>query len=74
LANSNDPLLEWLSSAGSLGILAAACIAFLRGWIVSGSAHSRVLAERDRAMEMVYKQAAIAEQALEAAQEERRRR
>lgn len=68
MQESTDPLLQWLSSAGSLGILAAAVIAFLRGWIVSGAAHNRVLAERDRAMELVYKQAEIAQKALEAAE------
>jgi hypothetical protein len=73
LANGQDPLLQWLSNAGSLGILAAACVAFLRGWIVSGSAHHRVLDERNRAMDMVYKQADIAQRALEAAEQERRR-
>jgi hypothetical protein len=73
LANGQDPLLQWLSNAGSLGILAAGVLAFLRGWIVSGAAHQRVLAERDRAMDMVYKQADIAQRALEAAEQERRK-
>lgn len=73
MANGTDPLLQWLSSAGSLGILAALCVGFIRGWIVSGTAHLRVIAERDRALEMVYKQASIAERALEAAEQERRR-
>jgi hypothetical protein len=73
LANSQDPLLQWLSNAGSLGILTAACVGFLRGWIVSGAAHQRVLAERDRALTMVYKQAEIAERALEAAEQERKK-
>jgi len=69
-----DPLLQWLSSAGSLGILAAAVLAFLRGWIVSGAAHMRVIEERNRAMELVYKQADIAQRALENAERERRGR
>lgn len=73
MREGTDPLLQWLSSAGSLGILAAAVLAFLRGWVVSGAAHARVLAERDRALEMVYKQADIAQRALEAAEQERRR-
>ena len=68
-----DPLLQWLSNAGALGVLAAGVLAFTRGWIVSGASHARVLAERDRAMEMVYKQADIAQRALEAAEQERRR-
>ena len=70
----NDPLLQWLSNAGSLGILAAVVLAFVRGWVVTGAAHGRVLAERDRAIEMVYKQADIAQRALEAAEIARRRR
>jgi hypothetical protein len=61
---SNDPLFQWLSNAGSLGILASAVVGFLRGWIVSGTAHRRVLAERDRAMELVYKQAELTARAL----------
>jgi hypothetical protein len=73
LANSQDPLLQWLSNAGSLGILAAGVLAFLRGWVVSGAAHARVLAERDRALDLVYKQAEIAERALEQLEQERRK-
>lgn len=66
-----DPVLEWLSRAGSLGILAAAVVAFLRGWIVPGSVAEQLRLERDRALELVYKQAEVAQRALEAA--ERRR-
>ena len=73
MANSQDPLLQWLSNAGSLGILAAGVLAFLRGWIVSGAAHARVVAERDSALDLVYKQADVAQRALEAAEQERRR-
>lgn len=71
MESGTDPLLQWLSNAGSLGILAAAVIGFLRGWIVSGTAHQRVLNERDRAMDLVYKQADVAQRAL--AEVERRR-
>jgi hypothetical protein len=70
--NSQDPLLQWLSNAGSLGILAAAVLAFLRGWIVSGAAHMRVVEEKNRALELVYKQADITQRALETAERERR--
>ena len=73
MANGQDPLLQWLSNAGSLGILAAGVLAFLRGWIVSGAAHARVLSERDRALELVYKQADVAQRALEVAEQERRK-
>lgn len=64
-AVQNDPLLEWLSRAGSLGILAAAVVAFLRGWIVSGRAYAEVRAERDKALELVYKQANLASRAVD---------
>ncbi len=60
-----DPLLQWLSNAGSLGILAAACVAFIRGWIVPGSAHARVLSRLDRAND-------IADAAIENAERERK--
>lgn len=65
---AGDPLIEWLSRAGSLGILAAAVIAFLRGWVVPGSVANQLRDERDRALELVYKQAEVAQRALEAAE------
>lgn len=65
---ASDPLLEWLSRAGGFGILAAAVVAFLRGWIVPGSVANQLREERDRALELVYKQAEIAHRALEAAE------
>jgi hypothetical protein len=71
------PEWTWLTSAGPTGILAAVVIGFWKGWIVSGSAHSqwrmdaeaeagRLREERDRALAQVYKQAEIAQRALEA--------
>jgi hypothetical protein len=68
LGQVNDPLLEWLSRAGSLGILAAAVIAFLRGWIVPGSMVEQLRAERDRALEIIYEQAKVAQKALDVAE------
>jgi hypothetical protein len=68
MQNSTDPLLQWLSNAGALGILAAACVAFLKGWIVPRATYERALAEKDRALELVYKQADVAQKALEAAE------
>ena len=65
---TSDPLLEWLSRAGSIGILASAVIAFLRGWVVPGSVVNQLRDERDRALELVYKQAEVAQRALEAAE------
>lgn len=65
---ANDPLIDWLSRGGSLGILAAAVIAFMRGWVVPGSVANQLRDERDRALELVYKQAEVAQRALEAAE------
>ena len=65
---SGDPLIDWLSRAGSVGILAVAVIAFLRGWVVPGSVADQLRVERDRALELVYKQAEVAQRALEAAE------
>jgi hypothetical protein len=67
-ATSGDPLLDWLSKAGALGILALDLVAFLRGWVVTGREHTRVLHERDRAIELVYKQAEATNRALEVAE------
>ena len=72
MANGQDPLLQWLSNAGSLGILAAGVLAFLRGWIVPGTVANQLRLERDRALELVYKQADLTARALEAAERERR--
>lgn len=65
---SGDPLIDWLSSAGALGILATIVIAFMRGWIVPGRAYEQVRQERDRALELVYKQAEVTQRALETAE------
>jgi hypothetical protein len=72
LASSPDPLLQWLSNAGSLGILAAAVLAFLRGWIVPGSVAEQLRGERDRATAILEKQLDVAQRALEVAERERR--
>jgi len=66
--SADDPLIEWLSRGGSLAILSAAVIAFLRGWIVPGAVANQLRDERDRALELVYKQAEVAQRALEAAE------
>lgn len=65
---NSDPLLQWLSNAGALGILAAGVLAFLRGWIVTGAAYKQAIDEKERALALVYKQAEIAQKALEAAE------
>jgi O-antigen ligase len=65
---SGDPLLDWLSRAGALGVLAAIVIAFLRGWVVTGAEAERLRGDRDRALDLVYKQAELAQRALDTAE------
>ena len=66
---SGDPLIDWLTKAGPIGILAFVVIAFMKGWIVSGPAARERLLEmkeqRDKALDLVYKHAALSERALE---------
>lgn len=57
--------VEWISRAGVVGILAFSVIAFLRGWVVSGRAYEEVRSERDRALDLVYRQAGIAHRAVD---------
>ena len=67
-ATTGDPALDWLTRAGSAGILAFAVIAFLKGWIVPGRELDQCRHERDRALELVYKLAETSERALEVAE------
>lgn len=62
-----DPTVEYIRDAGSVGILAFFLVQFFRGKIHSDNEFQRVVNERDRALDLVYKQADIAERALEAA-------
>jgi hypothetical protein len=67
-ASTGGPDWTWLSQGGAIGILATCVLGFVRGWVVPGSDYRRVVAERDKALEQVYKQAEIAQRALEAAE------
>lgn len=62
---TGEPILDWLISAGPVGILALVAWAFLTGRIVPASTLNDVRVERDRALDLVYKQADIAGRALE---------
>jgi len=73
---STDPLLEWLSRGGALGVLAFVVIGFVRGWIVPSPEVQRLIweiaqlrTERDRALDLVYTQAEVAGKALAALSE-----
>jgi hypothetical protein len=66
---TGDPLLDWLvNNASAIGVLSFLVIAFIRGWIVTGREHDRVLDERDRALELVYTQAQATSRALDVAE------
>ena len=68
-ASTGDPLLDWLASnASAVGVLAFLVVALIRGWIVTGREHDRVMTERDRAIDLVYKQAEATSRALELAE------
>lgn len=62
------PAWTWLTQAGSVGILAAAVIAFVKGWIVSGTQYRELREQRDKALEQVFKLADAAQRTIEAAE------
>lgn len=73
-------MVDWLSRVGSLGILSFVTVGFLQGWIVPGKSSradvdacrkeiDRIRAERDRALELVYKQAELTQRAIEVSAE-----
>lgn len=64
---TNDTLdvAQWIAKAGPTAILAFVIVGFLKGWIVTGRAHDQMRAERDRALELVYKQAGLTERAVD---------
>lgn len=76
---SGDPLIDFVANGGAIGILAMLVVAFVRGWIVPGSSAEkqleakqseceRITLERDRALDIIYKQAEATSRALEVAE------
>lgn len=66
-ATSGDPLLDWLkNNASAVGILAFIVVGLMRGWLVTGREASQIALERDRALDLVYKQAELTHAALQA--------
>lgn len=61
---TGSPLIDWLSNAGAISILAFIVVAFLRGWIVTGAEAGRLRIERDKALDLVYKLAEVSQRAL----------
>jgi hypothetical protein len=73
---TGDPLLDFLiNNASVVGILAFVLIALIRGWLVTGrelkskeAECERLAVERDRAIDVIYKQAEGMSRALEVAE------
>lgn len=63
--NDTLDLAQWIARAGPSAILAFVIVGFLKGWIVTGRAFDQMRQERDRAVDLVYKQAGIAERAVD---------
>ena len=62
-----DPatFLQWIADAGPTAILAFVIVGFLKEWIVPGPSYRKMQLERDRALELVYKQAGLTERAVD---------
>lgn len=65
---AQDPLVEaanWIGKASGAVILAFVVLGFIQGWIAPGRECTALREERDRAIDLVYKQAEIAQRALD---------
>lgn len=71
LAAVGDPSSSWLTEAGAVGVLAYFCWAFMTGRLRTEKEINRVIEERDRALDLVYKNADIAQGAVQALQLEK---
>jgi hypothetical protein len=60
-----DPTADWLGRASGPVVLGLVIVALLRGTLVTGREADGLRAERDKALELVYKQAEVAQRALE---------
>lgn len=64
-AATGDPIVDWVTRAGPVGILALIVMLFIRGDLVPRRTLDEALKQRDRALELVYDQAAIAGRAVD---------
>lgn len=65
---ASDPLTDWLGKAGGPAVLAFIIILLLRGDLVTGREAKQLRIERDRAVDLVYKQAEVTQRALDVAE------
>jgi hypothetical protein len=62
---AGDPTADWLGRATGPVVLALVVLALLRGTLVTGREADALRAERDKALDLVYKQAEVTQRALE---------
>ena len=56
--------LDWLSRAGGTAVLVAVLVLLLRGDLVTRGTHQDVVGQRDRALDLLYRNVEIADQAV----------
>lgn len=64
-------LIHWLPTAGATGVLAFLVVALMRGWLVPGPTHDRVVGERNRLLELALTSTRAADRAVTLAHEDR---
>lgn len=65
---SGNPFIDWLTSAGALGILAFLVVAFMKEWIVPGARATRAEADARRAMDLLLEANKVSSQTLDIAE------
>lgn len=70
-AATSPDLIHWLPTAGATGVLAFLVVALMRGWLVPGPIHDRVVNERNRLLELALTSARAADRAVTIAHEDR---
>lgn len=67
---TSNPLIDLLVNGGAIGVLAWIALSFATGKLRTEKELNRVIAERDRALDLVYKSAEIANAAIKVAESE----
>jgi hypothetical protein len=72
LAQTAPELLEWINAGGVVGLLVVIVAGALRGWWIPGKTHDRVIAERDRLLELALASTSATEAAAKVMQTQTR--
>lgn len=70
-ASSGNPVIDWLTNTGAIGILAFVIVAFMKRWIVTGSELEQVRKERDRALDILLEMTQVSAKSLDIAERKR---